>query len=177
MYSKTIIRFGLIITGMRVSQTSSNNCYKLLDDGADWRKSNSITMKTEDHEKNKNKTTTTTTTTKKTAQQLGGGTPLHNQSFIFIYYYYYYCSNEQTGTYRLTNLTIQIKKGQIVLQVDIAFFRMQGKMAVGCVENAGEHNSWFTVFTLSMTASSRKTVLLSKTHMGVTPPPPGTLTG
>ena len=49
---------------------------------------------------------------------------------------------------------------------------MQGKMVVGCVANAGEHNSWFTVFTLSMTASSRKTVLLSKTHMGVTPPPP-----
>ena len=49
MYSKTIMRFGLITTGMRVSQTSSNNCYKLLDDGADWLKSNSITMKTEDH--------------------------------------------------------------------------------------------------------------------------------
>ena len=47
------MRFGLIITGMRVSQTSSNNCYKLLDDGADWLKSNSITMKTEDHGRKK----------------------------------------------------------------------------------------------------------------------------
>ena len=53
MYSKTIMRFGLIITGMRVSQTSSNNYYKLLDDGADWLKSNSITMKTEDHGRKK----------------------------------------------------------------------------------------------------------------------------
>ena len=68
MCSKTIIRFGLIITGMRVSQTSSNNCYILLDDGADWLKSNSITMKTEDHGR------------KKKAQQPGGGIPLHNQS-------------------------------------------------------------------------------------------------
>ena len=68
MYSKTIMRFGLIITAMRVSQTSSNNCYKLLDDGADWLKSNSITMKTEDHGR------------KKKAQQPGGGIPLHNQS-------------------------------------------------------------------------------------------------
>ena len=49
---------------------------------------------------------------------------------------------------------------------------MRGKTAVGCVENAGENNSWFTVFTLSMTASIRKTVLWSKTHMGVAPPPP-----
>ena len=62
------MRFGLIITGMRVSQTSSNNCYKLLDDGADWLKSNSIAMKTEDHGR------------KKKAQQPGGGIPLHNQS-------------------------------------------------------------------------------------------------
>ena len=62
------MRFGLIITGMRVSQTSSNNCYKLLDDGADWLKSNSITMKTEDHGR------------KKKAQQSGGGILLHNQS-------------------------------------------------------------------------------------------------
>ena len=50
------MRFGLIITGMRVSQTSSNNCYKLLDGGADWLKSNSITMKTEDHGKKKSTT-------------------------------------------------------------------------------------------------------------------------
>ena len=72
-----------------------------------------------------------------------------------------------------------LKKRQIVLQIDIAFFRMHGKTAVGCVENAGEYNSWFTVFTLSMTASIRKTVLWSKTHMGVAPPtpPPRTLTG
>ena len=62
------MRFSFIITGMRVSQTSSNNCDKLLDDGADWLKSNSITMKTEVHER------------KKKAQQPGGGIPLHNQS-------------------------------------------------------------------------------------------------
>ena len=58
------MRFGLIMTGMRVSQSSSNDCYKLLDDGADWLKSganslllksNSITMKTEDHGKKKKK--------------------------------------------------------------------------------------------------------------------------
>ena len=49
---------------------------------------------------------------------------------------------------------------------------MRGKTAVGCVENAGENNSWFTAFTLWMTASIRKTVLWSKTHMGVAPLPP-----
>ena len=57
MYSKTIMRFDLIITGMRVSQASSNNYYKLLDDGADWLKSKSITMKTEDHGRKKKSTT------------------------------------------------------------------------------------------------------------------------
>ena len=41
---------------------------------------------------------------------------------------------------------------------------MQGKTAVRSVENAGENNSWFTVFTVSMTAL--------ETHMGVTPRPP-----
>ena len=51
------MRFGLIITGMRMTQTSSNNCYKLLDDGADWLKSNSITMKTEDPGKKEKSTT------------------------------------------------------------------------------------------------------------------------
>ena len=65
-----------------------------------------------------------------------------------------------------------LKKRQIVLQIGIALFRMRGKTAVGCVENAGENNSWFTVFTLSMTASIRKTVLWSKTHMGVAPRSP-----
>ena len=44
---------------------------------------------------------------------------------------------------------------------------MHGKTAVGCVENAGENNSWFTVFTLWMTVSIRNTLLWSKTHMGV----------
>ena len=68
MYSKTIIRFGLIITGMRVSQTSSTNCYKLLDDGAYWLKSNSVTMKTEDQGEKKNQ---------HNSQE---GTQLHNQS-------------------------------------------------------------------------------------------------
>ena len=147
------MRFGLIITDMRVSQTSSNNCYKLLDDGADWLKSNSITMKTEDHGK------------KKKAQQPRGRIPLHNQSLRWN------VLPRLPGPDRVYDMDF-LKKRQIVLQIDIAFFRLRGKTAVGCVENAGENNSWFTVFTLSMTASIRKTVLWSKTHMGVAPPPP-----